>query len=382
MEVKQISTILNSAYKQTTGQEGIVKDDLSNLVDVGTTVLGSRDIEKYSRSLADQIGIIQYQTVKSNIVIPSVYRTASEYASIIERVKFASMPEVEDDDTYTLTDGTVYEQDKFTAPALKSRFFNSKKPFFIPISFSDRMLKSAFASPTQMEAFVSFISDTISNQTTNHLNRIIYKLLADMIALTAQDKTGMQYVNLIKLYKEETGQTTTVDKAFTNALFLKFASMTISKFKDRLTKDESVLFNSTHTVMRTDEDSLNIVLISDFAKAATFYLESNTFNRELVALPKAITVPYWQGSGTDYKFANTGTINITSKNVGADVTVKNIVGVMFDTKAIGVANQEAHTTSHRNDKGEFTNLWYKGSGDYFTDCDENFVVFYLADLTE
>ena len=112
------------------------------------------------------------------------------------------------------------------------------------------------------------------------------------------------------------------------------------------------------------------------------YLESDTFNDELVKLPTAETVPYWQGSGTSFEFAKTSKIDVTIRTANGgtkDVSVSGVIGVMFDRDALGVSNLDRRVTTNYNPKAEFFSNWYKFDCGYFNDLNENFVVFYIAD---
>lgn len=206
-----------------------------------------------------------------------------------------------------------------------------------------------------------------------------------MIAHTFDgDTTGVRAVNLLKAYNTAMGlsgeNVLTADKAITNKDFLRYASMQIALYADRL-GTMSTLFNAGGKERFTPKDMLHIVLLSDFAEGAKIYLESDTFNKELVKLPTAETVPYWQGSGKSYSFADVSKINvqIAKGNTKKDVTLSGILGVMFDRDALGVCNLDRRVTTNYNPKAEFFSNWYKFDAGYFNDLNENFVLFYVAD---
>ena len=190
--------------------------------------------------------------------------------------------------------------------------------------------------------------------------------------------SGIKAVNLLYLYNQtvEDDKKLTVANCITNTEFCKFASMIMSNYIDRL-KVMSTLFNIGGEARFTPKDKLHCVLLSEFKNACNSYLQADTFNKEYTALPEAETVPYWQGSGTDYSFNSTSAIDVTSPH---KITVKmsGILGVMFDRFALGVCNQNKRVTTQHNSKGEFTNYFWKEDGHYFTDGNENFVVFFVA----
>jgi hypothetical protein len=131
----------------------------------------------------------------------------------------------------------------------------------------------------------------------------------------------------------------------------------------------------------TPADKLEVALISDLKDAADIYLQSDTFNDEYTRLPLATSIPYWQGTGTDYAFGNIGKINVSildQSGSAHSIECSNILGVMFDRDACGISNLDKRTTSNYNGKAEFTNFWYKVDCAYWNDLNEQFVVFFAA----
>ena len=56
MEVKQIYQIINSITSEELGLESILKEDLSNIVDVGVQVFDNTSVDNYVKSLVNHIG--------------------------------------------------------------------------------------------------------------------------------------------------------------------------------------------------------------------------------------------------------------------------------------------------------------------------------------
>ena len=150
-------------------------------------------------------------------------------------------------------------------------------------------------------------------------------------------------------------------------------------------RNASKLFNIGGTVKFTDEKDMKVILIDEFNEAASIYLQSDTFHDELVKLPSAQTVSYWQGSGTGYDFSattkiSTAILNPRDVNLAGtkEVTASGILGVMFDRDALGVCNFKDTIKTHPNQKADFYNNFYKSFAGYFNDYDENFLVFLVA----
>ena len=157
----------------------------------------------------------------------------------------------------------------------------------------------------------------------------------------------------------------------------------IKKYQARITK-MSTLFNAGGKARFTTTDNLHTVLLSDFSDSADVYLMSDTIHNDTVSLPDHETVPYWQASGTSYSFDDVSKIDVkidVGNKTPKQVTQTGILGVMFDTNALGVSNLNQRTTTSYNARAEFYTNYYKMDAGYFNDLNENFVVFYIADVT-
>lgn len=114
---------------------------------------------------------------------------------------------------------------------------------------------------------------------------------------------------------------------------MKFACSTISKYVKRIAKP-SELFN-TEGCTRHTEGSLMLSVLADFSSNVQTYLESDTYNKELVGLPNYSDVPYWQGTGTDYSLEEISKIHIKTTQ-GVEVEQTGVVAFMADKDSLGV----------------------------------------------
>lgn len=384
MEVKQIYTLVNSITSEVLGSETVLQEDLSNVVDIGKALFSATDVDNYVKSLVDRVGKTIFVNRKYSGKIPSIVMDAWEFGSVLQKIS-ADIPQATENESWELVNGTSYDPNVFYKPSVSAKFYNSKVTFEVPLSFTEKQVKESFNSASELNAFISMLYNAVEKSMTVKTDALIMRTINNMIAQTYNgDKTGVRAVNLLKGYntaKGLTGQNVlTADKALTNTDFLKYASMQVALYADRL-GTMSTLFNAGGKERFTPRDMLHIVLLSDFAQATKTYLESDTFNKELVALPTAETVPYWQGSGKSFAFADVSKINVQIADGAGKkaVTIGGILGVMFDRDSLGVANLDRRVTTNYNPKAEFFNNWYKFDAGYFNDLNENFVFFYVAD---
>lgn len=394
MEVKQIYKLMNNVTGEVIGKSDLLKEDLSNVVDIGTEVFNASAVDKYVKSLVNHIGKVIFVNRPYSGNVPSVMMDSWEFGSILEKIS-ADLPTATENESWELTDGTDYSPNVFHQPKVSAKFFNDMITFEIPMSFTERQVKQSFSSAAQLNGFMSMLYNSVDKAMTVKIDSLIMRTINNMIAETLLadyttgtgksktvadfgSKSGIKAVNLLKLYNDRFSQTLTAEKALTTAEFIRFASMQMSLYIDRMSK-MSTLFNAGGKDRFTSSDMLHVVMLTDFKAASGSYLQSDTFHENYVALPNAETIPYWQGSGTAYDFNSVSSINIKTAS-GSDIQASGILAVMFDRDALGVTNLDRRVTTQYNAKAEFFNNFYKFEAGYFNDLNENFVVFFVKDV--
>ena len=391
MDITQVATLVNSVNQEIIGTSVILEEDLSNVVDVGKAVFDATSYDKYVGALVDHIGRVIFVDRKYSGSLASLYRDNWEYGAVMEKIYVTDLPVAVENDSWKLTNGTSYDPNVFTQPSVAAKFYNKKTTFEVDLSIADIQVRSAFDSATQLNAFISMLMNSVDTAINIRLEGLSERVINTLIANTVYDdisdldpaKTGIKAVNLLKLYNDQFSQSLAAEDAIYSAEFIRFAALVIKRYTERL-KKVSTLFNCGSLVRFTPSDKQHLVLLSDFAAAAGAYLESDTYHNEFVALPQAITVPYWQGSGTDYSFDSISKVHIdivdpTDDTKTIEVEWGGVLGVVFDHDAAGITNDKRRVTSSYNAKAEFTNMFYKQDANYFVDLNENCVVFFVGE---
>ena len=395
MDVTQVATLVNNVNSEIIGASALLEEDLSNVVDVGKAVFDATSYDKYVAALVDHIGKVIFVDRKYSGELVSLYRDNWEYGAVMEKIYVTDMPVAIENDSWKLTNGTSYDPNVFTQPSVAAKFYNKKTTFEVDLSIADIQVRSAFDSATQLNAFISMLMNSVDTAINIRLEglaeRVVNTLAANVIYDDISDldpaKTGTKAINLLKLYNDQFDPNGNNPLLAADALytpeFIRFASLVIAKTMDRI-KKPSTLFNCGGLVRHTPRDMQHLILLSDFKRAADSYLQSDTYHNEFTALPLADSVPYWQGSGTDYGFDSISKIHIdivdpTDDTKTVEVEWDGILGVAFDHWAGGITNDKRRVTSNYNAKAEFTNLFYKQDANYFVDLNENCVVFFIGE---
>ena len=390
MLMNQVYNILNDVTKEVIGDSVVVNEDLSNIVDVGKAYENlDNGLDNFVRALNDHIGRVVFVNRIYKGRAPSVLRDGWEYGSILEKIR-GKLPNAVENESWELQDGYSYDPNIFHKPDVNAKFFNKRITFEIDMSFTEMQVKSAFSSAMQMNGLMSMIRNNIENSMTIKTDSLIMRTLNAAIGETLYAEytggsysasSGVRAVNLLYLYNNNvnSGSDISAAAAMHDPAFMRFATLTIKNYMSRMGVI-SKLFNIGGTEKFTPSDMLHVVMLDEFKNSVESYLYDglNQFNTESIKLPEGIeTVPYWQGSGTDYAFSSTSKIYVDTPS-GHTVQASGILAVAFDRDCLGVSNISRRVTTNYNPKAEFWTEFHKYDAGYFLDTDENCVVFFVA----
>lgn len=381
MEIKQIATMVNSITNELIGDSAIVNEDLGNIVDVGTAVANANAYDTFTQKLVNRIGKTIFSARKYVGRVPSLVRNNWEFGSMLQKITGAGLIEAQQNDTWNLTDGTSYDPNKFTKPSLNAKFYNKKVTFELPQSIAIKQVKQSMSSAAELNGLLDMLYNEIEKSLTVKVDSLCMRCINNLILNTLQ-KNGKNAVNLLTMFNTRfrtEGTELTADKAITEPEFIRYAAYIMRLYATRM-RVINTHFNTEGLPRFTPGDSLNVLLLEDFASAADIYLYSNTFHDDFVKLPTAETVPYWQGTGESYAFADISKIDAKAAEAQAIVINPHsgIIGVMYDKDAAGVCLEDSYVTSQVNNKAEFVNNWHKYEAEYINDYSEQNCVFYVA----
>lgn len=383
MDVKQIYNFVNGITNEILGKSEILNEDLSNIIDVGKEIFDNTSVDNYVRTLVDHIAKVVFVNRPYSGKVPSVLMDSWDYGAVVEKIT-ADLPNATENKSWELTDGQEYNPNIFYKPTVSAKFFSNKITFEIDMSFTELQIKSAFSSATEINSFISMIMNAVEKSFTIKIDGLIMRTINAFIAEILHGGNAISAVNVLKLYNDKFngGEGATplhAADAIYDKEFIRYASMIMALYVDRLSRI-STLYNIGGKDRFTSADMLHVVMLSDFKAAANSYLQSDTFHNEFTALPNAETVPYWQGTGTNYDFDSISAINVKlASDNNTTINQSGIICVMFDRDALGVSNLNRRVTTNYNAKAEFYTNFYKMDMGSFVDTNENGVVFFIAD---
>ena len=377
-DVKQIYSILNDVAKQTLGTEAIAVVDTQSFISLGDKVLKSdTDTENFLSKLTDRIAKTVYSVRNYTGINKNLMREPFDYGVIVQKIH-VEMPEAKENNAWKIGEqGYTPTYAPVIKPTVSQKLFNKLSTWEIDVTIPDFMLKTAFLNESSMATFIDAIFTAMNNAMVMCADNNANLIRANFIGNKIHSAEPTQAINLLKEYNTLTNANLTVASCLRDVDFLKWATMQISLWAKRM-RVMSKLFNEDANSKFTSGEYLVLDVLQDFASSTATFLQSDTYHKELVALPMYNEVPYWQGSGTSFAFADTSKISVKIDGT-TEVTQGGIIAVAYDYNAIGTTINEPRSTTERNNKDEYTNYYNKATIGCFNDLGENGIVFYIAE---
>ena len=207
MKTEQIYEIMNDVTSEVlTGVN--IKEDLSNIVQVGEAVFNANAYETYVKKLVNRIGKTIFVTRAYSGGAPSVLMDDWEFGSILQKVD-ADIPEAQENESWNLEDGVSYDPNIFKSPKVNVKFYNNQVTFEVQMSFVEKQIKQSFLNVNELNSFISMIYNAIDKSMTIKIDKLIMMTIANAIGETLFNeyngtgydlKSGVRAVNLLYLY--------------------------------------------------------------------------------------------------------------------------------------------------------------------------------------
>lgn len=391
-----VYTLVRSAYAQAVGSNAVATEDLSAFVEKGvaydTLIADNAWKDNFTRALLAQ-------TVK-NFYLDSSYREqykdpfyqdSRRFGAIVQMIS-AEAPAVQESHawkTFTSGTSTVGEYTVFL-PTISTAYMGKSTSWELPIAITDEQWDTAFKNVDELEEFVAYIMLTVDNAIVQHLedcnamNR--NNFIAEKIHYAgSQGATGVHMIDLVALYRAETGDTTitTMEEFMADDKCMRFASEKIDLYMGYLTK-MSTLYNIDGQKKFTPKNRLVCQVLQHFESRMKSVAYSDAFNADFIKLPNHEAVPYWQGSGVGtggvVDFDEVSAIKVKTTS-GDTVSQTGVVAFLCDEWAIMHTILSNRVAVTRHDPEALTQYYYQFRDQRINNLNQNAVVFVLKDVS-
>lgn len=381
MNVKQVYKILNAVAKTALGEDAISIQSTEGIVSLGREVLNSSSTtDKFLNALVDRIGRTIVSTRSYSANVKALINDSFTFGAILQKIYVEPMP-AEENSNWKQTAGTSIDQYVIKKPDVKQKLFNQVSTWEVDVTIPDNTLRSAFTDEISMATFIDAIFTAVRNSMETYMESLANLTYSTAIAMSIVDtklNNGITAVDLLTAYNTMANTNLTAETALHSTEFIKYATRAINLVIKRM-GSMSRRYNTEGYARFTPVDRMRVLMLADFETSIATYLQADTFHDEYLSIPSHQTVNYWMGNGKDIEFKDVSKISIKTPT-GYTVTQENIICMIADEESIGITHDNRRDRSARNEKGEYTNYFFKADMGYFFDPSENLVVFTLGAL--
>lgn len=399
--VTQIYSLVNDAVSDVLGSTAVRVKDTGSFVDLGRQLSDIHSADNPYAGLDSFYGALACRIVKTD-VFTRLYERSNrgiitdyiDFGAFVQRV-YAELPADVSNPAFEVSNGqnppTITAKSPYDVTNtvnISSLIFGKKGTWSIEVKMPYKQIKEAFLDESSMMAFI----DAVYIQVSTRMN-IDMEALENLACNTAMAMCihNNKATNLLQVYNNSgVSVSLTVSNCLSNLDFLAFANKAIDNMRGYF-KKPSRKFNVAGYPTFTGTDKAHLDVLTEFASSSKFYLESNVYHNDLVAMKGYEEVPYWQGEGNSagYSFADSSKIKIKNAQVYADestgaaieVEQGGIIAFLRDEDMVKAYFGELYTWEVANVRERCTNHGEQAETGYAVEPHANGWVFYIANET-
>ncbi len=380
----QCATLLNAINRQATGQNNITPTTTAEFVTLATTTLATGYdpvINAISQVLSKTVFSVRPYSRKFS----GLFMDATRWGNHVRKLQIIDK-EAADDDRMNLIDGESIDQQAVNKPAVLQTNFYGANVYQRSVTMFKDQIDCAFSSPEEFGRFIVMVLQNVSDLIEkDHENMARMALVNFIGAKVNSDNSNV--VKLVTKYNDVTGLDLTAETVRQPANFvpfMKWAYAYIKTISDLMTERSTkfhININGKPISRHTPKDKQKLYMYAADVNNIEASVLSSVFHDGYLKEMDYETVNYWQSIETPMGIqTRVGYIdaNGEAQTSEENVTVSNILGVLFDEEAVGVTTVNSWSASAPfNARGGYTNTFWHFTDRYYNDLTENGVVFLL-----
>ena len=391
--ISQKYAVVNDAIADALGENASITElDTTGLVNFGSQLESMGLLEGFFGALANRIVKTIYFVRVYGERRRSVLRDEHEFGAFVQKVYY-KMPDLVANPEYQIPQAPVapataytYNQsspyDVNTTIEVSCSVYGGQGTLALEFVRPVDQIRTAFLSEAEMIRFIDGLYLAAENKI-----KLAEEEVTDMAVNTAMayDINAGLVRNLLTEYNALLPEGTdplTADAAMRDADFLRYAAMEIKQAIDFM-GEMSVVYNAEGYETFTDRENLVVEMLSMFNAFSEVYLQSDTFHKELVELPRFEPVPRWQRLDNSVKqsFEDVSSINVSNDaiNSGTAIEQAGIICFIHDVEHVAAYFGHRRTWEKYNERQD---LYIHGDTmrkGFAVDGHANGLVFVVAD---
>lgn len=395
MKLEDVKVLTQQALAQSMGkdymeQKGYLEGiPAEKLIDIGRDIDELGTTEKFTKALVSLMAKFECTTLGYEMLFSDIVVDRIEWGGFVQRAKI-DIADVYDDPMSAPVNKQSYAEleHTFFQPKVTAKVYEEGKDLMIPISISAEILKESFKGWDALNGFLSQIRESVRETRDMVLDSWANVLVNSAIAESCKATNTEVKLKSMAITDGVAGVDAkdTPEKLLLNKDFLAYASEKIGVIRSNMKARTDVYNNKSLSVGAIQQSAY---FLTPFIKARMNGLLADTYNRDERDIGKFVEIPRWQavkGEATDttpFGFSDASSISFSADTtnklgLGVDaVTLNNIIGVVFDKRALGICAFREKMTTNYTASADFWNEYLHLLINFILDTDYNIVAFSL-----
>lgn len=395
MKLEDVKVLTQQALAQSMGKDYMEQNGYldgipaEKLIDIGRDIDELGTTEKFTKALVSLMAKFECTTLGYEMMFKDIVVDRIEWGGFVQRAKI-DIADVYDDPMSAPVNKQSYAEleHTFFQPKVTAKVYEEGKDLMIPISISAEILKESFRGWDTLNGFLSQIRESVRETRDMVLDSWANVLVNSAIAESCKATNTEVKLKTMAVADGVAGVTDkdTPEKLLLNKDFLAYASEKIGVIRSNMKARTDVYNNKTVAAGAIQQ---NAYFLTPFIKARMNGLLADTYNRCDRDIGKFVEIPRWQSvkaeatDATPFGFSDVSSISFSADTtnklgIGVDaVTLNNIIGVVFDKRALGICAFREKMTTNYTASADFWNEYLHLLINFILDTDYNIVAFSL-----
>lgn len=372
---EQVSAVLNEIVHQATGADPITPTDTASFVSVAQTALRA-DRDAVMNAISNVISRTIFAIRPYSAKLDGLQMDLDRWGAMMRKLSIADS-DWQDDPAYAWPatydgsqtpatgDGEAIDMWTIKKPNILQTNFYGASVYFDEMTIFEDQLETAFSGPEQLGSFLTLIMTNLSNRLEMSNEALRRGLICNAIGALKAENNASRNVHLLTEYNGVTGETfTLVDlyKPENFDSFTKWMYARVAELTDLMTHN-SLQFQTVITgkpVLRhTPLEFQRVYMYSPLLRQMDARVLADTYHENFLRYADVESIAYWQSIVTRDQVKVTPVYTSAAGAVvtGAETTVSNVAGIIFDRDMMGMAITDRRVLSTSlNTKGLYRNL--------------------------
>lgn len=395
MKLEDVKVLTQKALSQAMGKDYMEQHGYldgipaEKLIDIGRDVEEMGTTEKFTKALVSLMAKFECTTLGYEMMFSDIVVDRIEWGGFVQRAKI-DIADVYDDPMSAPVNKQSYAEleHMFFQPKVTAKIYEEGKDLMIPVSIAAEISKESFNGWDAMNGFISQIRECVRETRDMVMDSWANVLVNSAIAESCKATNTEVKLKTMAISDGVGGvlEADTPEKLLLNKDFLAYASEKIGVIRSNMKARTNIYNNKSISVGAIQQ---NAYFLTPFIKARMNGLLADTYNRDERDIGKFVEVPRWQAvkgetaDTTAFGFSDVSSISFSADatnklGLGVNaVTLNNIIGVVFDKRALGICAFREKMTTNYTASADFWNEYLHLLINFILDTDYNIVAFSL-----